>query len=234
MTSNTLKKNVVYHFTKRKDFYSRPSHEYPFLNIVSKYYKPKYKTLEIGCGVGFFLARILNSSSKVLVGVDICKTLIHEAHTKFSKIDFLIGDAEKLPFKSECFKAVFMRNLLHHLVAETPNFSQRNMTKVLEEVRRVSDSEGDFFVLEQCILNRVIGWSLFWFSFLMAKLNLSFRRINLYERVVVAFLTFHQLIQLLEKTNFRVLIQYFHHPYTGLHFGLPFGDAIICAKLMKI
>lgn len=229
MTSTTLKKATIQHFAMRKDFYKKFHHRYPFLDIVAKYYEPKSKTLEIGCGLGLFLHQISNSQN-VLVGIDICKAFIHEAHKKFPTISFLVGDAEKLPFRLKSFKTVFIRNLLHHLVAETPNLSRRYMTRILEEVCKICENGGDFFVLEQCILSRIIGWLLFWFSLFMCRLNLSFHRISLYERVVVSFLTSHQLVQLLEKTNFKIRNQFFYRLCTGLHLGANFGEAIIYAR----
>ncbi|MDH5495378.1 MAG: class I SAM-dependent methyltransferase [Candidatus Bathyarchaeota archaeon] len=228
MTS-TLKQATIQHFAKRKSFYKKLYHQYPFLDIVARYYKPNSKTLEIGSGIGAFLHEI-SSSQNVLVGIDICKTFIHEAHKRFPTISLLVGDAEKLPFRSKFFKTVFMRNLLHHLVAETPNLSQGYMTKVLEETYRVCDKGGDLFVLEQCILSRIIGWLLFWFSLFMSRLNLSFHRINLHEGVVISFLASHQLVQLLEKTNFKILKDFSHRPCTGLHLGVNFGEVIIFAR----
>ena len=126
MISGELRKYTIHHFAKRKEYYSKLHHEYPFVDVVVEYYKPNSETLEIGCGVGFFLDHMLSYSPRSLVGIDICKALIYEASKKFNKIDFLVGDAEELPIKSQCFKTVFVRNLLHHLVGETPNLSERN------------------------------------------------------------------------------------------------------------
>lgn len=230
MSSAWLKRYAIYHFTKNKGYYSKLHHEYPFINIVLKYYKPNLDMIEIGCGTGFFLNCMLHYSSSALVGVDICKSMVTEAHKRFKKIGFLNGDAENLPLKSASVRTVFVRNLLHHLVGGTRCLSKVNVTRTLEEIKRVSDNEGHIFFLEQCVLSNVLGWVLFWGSLLAARLNISLPKINLRDKVVVSFLTFNQLIHSLEQAGFNIIVGFFYHPYTGLHFGMIFGDAIIYAK----
>jgi ubiquinone/menaquinone biosynthesis C-methylase UbiE len=230
MTSTELKQFALHHFTRRKDYYSKLHHEYPFLDIVLRYYNPDSNVVEIGCGAGFFLNRMSSYSSCNLVGVDICKAMIYEAHKDFFEIDLLIGDAEQLPLKSKSVGTVFMRNLLRHLVAETPTLSKKNAIGGLKEVRRICSAESDIFILEQCILSNVTSWFLFWLCLLVAKLNISVRRINLRDKVVVSFLTFRQLTRLLEQVGFKVIVGFYHHPYTGIHLGMNFGDAVIYAR----
>jgi SAM-dependent methyltransferase len=229
MTPTELKQFALHHFTRRKDYYSKLHHEYPFLDIVLRYYKPDSNVVEIGCGAGFFLNRMSSYSLCNLIGVDICKAMIYEARKNF-KIDLLIGDAEQLPLKSKSVGTVFMRNLLHHLVAETPNLSKKKAIEVLKEVKKICSAGSDIFILEQCILSNVTSWFLYWLCFLAAKLNISVDRINLRDQVVVSFLTFHQLTRLLEQTGFKVIVGFYHHPHTGVNLGMNFGDAIIYAR----
>jgi ubiquinone/menaquinone biosynthesis C-methylase UbiE len=74
------------------------------------------KVLEIGCGTGHALIDMADSSGEkgMVYGIDLSKGMIHKSQRKVtrarlaSRINLQIGDAVGLPYKSNCFNAMFM------------------------------------------------------------------------------------------------------------------------------
>ena len=64
------------------------------------------KILEVGCGNGLILERIINQTKNAdIYGIDISNNLIEEAKRAIPlfKNNLLVGDASKLPFEKEFF-----------------------------------------------------------------------------------------------------------------------------------
>lgn len=100
--------------------------------------KPKADNfiLDVGCAEGAF-SFYLDSLGNV-VGIDIALSRIKEAISRSKKedkkkIDFTVGDAENLPFRSKLFDIVVCTELLEHV--PHPN-------KLLDEMLRVTKSHG--------------------------------------------------------------------------------------------
>lgn len=102
------------------------------LLAIAEIGKRKKKILEIGCGEGSKLSQIGLKSAE-LFGVDISEQAIKLAKKKFPKINFLIGDSEKLPFESNFFDLTYSAFTLEHL---------ENPQKVIEEQIRVTKKRG--------------------------------------------------------------------------------------------
>jgi len=83
--------------------------------------------LDIGCGIGKQVALHANA-----IGLDINRQSINQAHRTF-KNDFVCGDAETLPFKSNYFECVIAREVIEHL--QYPR-------KALNEILRVLNKRG--------------------------------------------------------------------------------------------
>lgn len=75
-----------------------------------------YVILDLGCGNGVSTAYL---SGKTVVGVDLSLKQLIRAKKKYPNRNFLVGDATKLPFKSNTFDLIVAINLLHHLSDKT-------------------------------------------------------------------------------------------------------------------
>ena len=86
------------------------------LQIVQRYLAdlhPK-SVLDLGCGPGYTAFQVEKDLPGVeVVGIDFSDRMVHFAHNNYAKqASFLQGDAEKLPFKSEQFSAIFALGVL--------------------------------------------------------------------------------------------------------------------------
>jgi ubiquinone/menaquinone biosynthesis C-methylase UbiE len=97
--------------------------------------------LEVGCGPGGLaprLAKILGTNRVTCLDVsramiDICRARAHDAG---QNIDFIVGDALNLPFKSASFDIVIERNITPLLLEQSWN--DGTAMKVLSEMKRCS------------------------------------------------------------------------------------------------
>jgi ubiquinone/menaquinone biosynthesis C-methylase UbiE len=112
-----------------------------FLEAIRNLRKPKI--LEIGMGQGRFLKKITEFRPDAkLFGIDISRTAI-----KFAKNDpnlkgnFLIANAEKIPFPDDSFNVVVIMDVLEHV---------NNPKKVIPEVNRVLKPNGIFHFYVPC------------------------------------------------------------------------------------
>ena len=99
------------------------------------------KILEIGSGTGSnFL--LYNNENLNAYGIDGSKVAINQAKkiikNKYSKINLLLGDVEKLPFKSNFFDFVIDIECLY-------SNDEESTKKILKEVQRVLKHNGKFF-----------------------------------------------------------------------------------------
>lgn len=89
--------------------------------------------LDVGCGEGMLT---IDAAKKVrrAVGLEIAVSKIRKAaeSSKFKNIDFVVGDAEKLPFKNNAFDAAICAEVLEHLP---------NPERALEEISRVTKEQ---------------------------------------------------------------------------------------------
>lgn len=87
------------------------------------------KVLDVGCSSGVLTAQITKAlpQSKV-TGLDSYQKAIVFARSKYPQINFIVGDAHRLPFKNNVFDLVICTETLEHLV---------DPAKALLEIRRV-------------------------------------------------------------------------------------------------
>lgn len=122
---------------------------------VKKVSEKATNVLDVGCADGMFTNVILNATTaKKITGLDVVKTSISWAkkHWKNNKkMNFVIGDAHKLNFKTNTFDAVYCLEALEHVAI--PN-------QVLSEFKRVMKKGGFgvFLVPSDNNLFKVVWW----------------------------------------------------------------------------
>ena len=95
--------------------------------------KKTNKVLDLGCGDGLNVGILHKLGIKDVVGVDISTELLKEARKNNPKAKFILGSAEKLPFKAQTFDIVFVDSVFHHLL---------EYNKTIIEIRRVLKPHG--------------------------------------------------------------------------------------------
>jgi len=92
------------------------------------------EVLDLGCGTGVYTKILAKKGAKVK-GIDISEKEIEIAKRINPKIEFKVGNAEKLPYKNEEFDIVLAALVLEHF---------KNWNKVLKEINRVLRKNGLF------------------------------------------------------------------------------------------
>jgi demethylmenaquinone methyltransferase/2-methoxy-6-polyprenyl-1,4-benzoquinol methylase len=100
---------------------------------------PHARVLDVACGTGDLSIAIFEHTGAEVIGVDFCRPMLELACEKTQRIDFVEGDALRLPFADETFDAV------------TIGFGLRNLSSAesgLRELRRVLKPRGWAAILE--------------------------------------------------------------------------------------
>lgn len=77
-------------------------------------FKSGNRVADLGCGSGVF-TDLLSKRGYRCTGVDLSPGLIAAAKRKYSGIEFIEGDVEKLPFPDASFDRVLLSGIVHHL-----------------------------------------------------------------------------------------------------------------------
>ena len=103
--------------------------------LIDKYFKPKSKTFDIGCGSGRTAIALAQSGYEV-IGIDITPKMIETAKTialsKNIDIDYVVGDATNLKFPENYFDGSIFAN---NGWVQIPG--KENRQKALNEIYRV-------------------------------------------------------------------------------------------------
>ncbi|MGR1083794.1 class I SAM-dependent methyltransferase [Olegusella massiliensis] len=123
---------------------------------------PFDNVLDVGCGTGPVIELLAKKyPEKHFVGLDITPAMIEVAQSKgLSNAEFLVGDAENLPFGDESFDAVLCSNSFHHYP---------NPGAFLREAYRVLRSGGKL-ILRDYTSNDVVVWLMNTFEMPLARL----------------------------------------------------------------
>ena len=84
---------------------------------------------DLGCGSGAFTNVLYQRGYKV-TGVDLCSELIKKGKKLYPGLDLRVGDVENLQFENECFDAVLLSGILHHL--PNPSFCAKEVYRILK------------------------------------------------------------------------------------------------------
>lgn len=96
--------------------------------------------LDVGCGGGEF-ARQLEARGARVAGIDPEPSAVARAGNLVPRANFMVGQAESLPFGDKTFDLLVTVNALHHVPVAV-------MAKALDEARRVVKPEGRVIVIE--------------------------------------------------------------------------------------
>jgi len=104
--------------------------------------------LDLGTGTGVLLEFLLQKKFEV-IGIDFSKDMIKRAKEKIDlkKGTLILGDIENLPFQKETFDIVTAMTTLEFV---------KNVEKLLQEIRRVLKSRGQFIL---GVLTSLSSWS---------------------------------------------------------------------------
>jgi len=96
--------------------------------------------LDVGCGTGIYTIPLAKRTGTTVLGLDASKEMIRKAKTKQSReeIEWLVGDAENLPFSNCQFDCVYMTLVIHQIV---------NKKRAIEEIHRVLKKSGRFVAM---------------------------------------------------------------------------------------
>jgi len=221
-------RQVRRHFSGKKNIYGKergwaePTR--PYLERFVQDHGP-LQMLDVGCGDGSLLHLLGSETDENLaVGVDLCRALVKKGKQHYGKIDFLIADAEHLPFQSGVFDVVICVALLHHIFGESLKASRRMQLIVLDEAYRVMHTVGTLFVRELCPQNRIIAACLFWLSSYLVNVHLRLVSSPLPSFAIVSFITATELTLMLKQRfgNIKPLHQWPWRPHS-----IPMGDRVI-------
>ena len=135
MTSK--KKHILYD----KPLCYNQSIEYCFNYHIAKELKELYKLkpegiiLDVGCGTGKFL--LPSSEERKVIGIDLSVEMIKFAKRRNKGVEFVLGDATRLPFKNNGFDFIGCVNSMHHFYEKE---------KFINEIYRCLKEDGSFFL----------------------------------------------------------------------------------------
>ncbi len=117
-----------------------PKECYPFIMNVLKE-REYLSVLDMGCGTGAMLERISKENPKAnLFGLDLSENMIKVAEKKkIPRAEYVVGDAEDLPYENEKFDVVICNQSFHHYP---------NPRKAFEGAYRVLKQSGIFIVCD--------------------------------------------------------------------------------------
>ncbi|MCK5510788.1 methyltransferase domain-containing protein [Candidatus Parcubacteria bacterium] len=148
--------------------------------LINKYFKPKSKILDIGCGSGR-TAIPLSQNGFDVIGVDITPRMIESAKkissSKNLDIDYRIGDATDLEFPDNYFDgAIFANNGWVQIPGK------ENRQKALAEIHRTMKPNGYFILVAHQRYhtgNYLFFWIIQWIKFFLLKpLGFKFRELD--------------------------------------------------------
>jgi ubiquinone/menaquinone biosynthesis C-methylase UbiE len=123
--SNPLCAAAVPHRLGSPEFYQiydslRETNEPPdFAKILHEYDRfSGTRVLEVGCGNGYTLGKYAQAGAEVY-GIDVTETAVNISQKRFEyqklKGDFVVGNAEDLPYEDNFFDCVCSMGVLHHV-----------------------------------------------------------------------------------------------------------------------
>ncbi len=117
--------------------------EHMYEAIANEIRDRKNKILDVGCGTGKLLLKIVKSEKAIFaVGLDISNAMLSIAKRKLVKeniYNLVLGDAHNMPFRHSSVNLILSSGTLHHL---------RYPGKFFKECFRVFGKEGEAWIYE--------------------------------------------------------------------------------------
>lgn len=127
--------------------FTENSNQYLIQNLIQLgEFKQGNIIADIGCGSGIF-TQLLKQRGLNAIGIDISLGLLKVGKTRDTTIEFLTGDAERLPLKDNSVDAVLLSGIIHHF----PDYSQ-----LAHEIHRILKPNGTFSAFDPNRLNPVM------------------------------------------------------------------------------
>jgi ubiquinone/menaquinone biosynthesis C-methylase UbiE len=181
------------------------------IDFIKSKAKVSDNALEIGGGSGAFLDLIMER-----MGISNAYNLefvTDPYRLQVNPLTTLIkGTAVSVPFKSECFDWVIMKNLLHHLIGDTRKASKENVKKAIEEGARVLKKNGHFVILEEYNQHDFFGSIVFYLTLLLSRLNMRIRPFGWERNVIVSFMTPEEILSMTNRIIDCETIIYYRTP----------------------
>jgi|SRR3989344_1825978 len=149
------------------------------LDNIKKYIKKDDKILEIGCGSGNLLRFI---DCKNIFGLDISENMIKETKKAVQNGNFIVGDAENLPYENNFFDKVIISEVLYYLP---------ELEKAIKETYRVLKKDGFLLITT---LNKKYNF---------VKNLVNFFKIGVHDNVSMSYISFKMLKNIIEK-DFKI------------------------------
>src|SRR3989344_2591414 len=176
--------------------------------IHDKKHKKKIKICEFGVGAG----QLLNEIQKKYPNVSCTDVEIIDDYKFFlvsKKITYVTGSVLNSSFPDNSFDVIIMRDILHHLVGNTYNETQKNQKKALQELKRLVRPKGIIFIEELTNESEIATRLMYYFSKLNSTL-LSFASLfNVNKNTIVAFFPPRNLEQFCKEVfdNEKIIIK---------------------------
>lgn len=208
---DTPYQKVIEHFKESEDYKRHkglvhPEHDPIILDFFKKHASNDDKILEVGGGSGYMLDLITTiTGSKFIYNCEIVPGAYKMQANE--NINLLGGDALNLPFKSNSFDFVLIKNLLHHLVGRTRKESKNNAKKAISEIKRVLHKDGYIILLEQYNNYKLFSSIIFYITTIGAMFKFRLKLLGWGKNVIVSFLTPEEIINLLiDSTNLDIVL----------------------------
>lgn len=205
VAQNVLKQNRISYDKMSGEFSSSRAHFWEELVFLGEHATPGMKVLDIGCGNGRFYD-VIKDREINYTGVDSSAGLLSEAKKRHPEIEFIEGDATKLPFPDSTFDIAYSFAVIHHI----PSRKLREL--FIKEAARVLHSGNTFIITTWYLwqpqyflklLMTGLRSLLFLSSLDVGDMMHTFGK-NKHSRYLHAF-TKRELEKLLEKNGFEII-----------------------------
>ncbi len=195
-------KNKQEYLSKIEKFYTtNPKHVAGYFHekiaeeIIRKLEPKNKKILDVGCGVGRLIWQINSLYPKnKFYGADITKNNIKTAKKNIKYAQFIVSDAENMPFKDNYFDIIFCTDSLEHFYS---------INNSLKEFNRILKDKGLLIICSPNYLN-IIGLIKITFEALYISKPRSFS-IDVFEQENENLVTYLNLKEKLEKNNLEII-----------------------------
>ena len=140
---NVFKENSKINFNKQAESYDKSANGKfvaPMYNeIINRIMliKPK-KLLDVGCGTGNVLMKLVENNNIELYGLDLSEKMIDVAKKNLgNSADLKVGDSECMPWENNTFDVIVCNASFHHYP---------NPDKTLLEMKRILKSNGTLII----------------------------------------------------------------------------------------